>query len=333
MKDYFRIQRTGFFYATRLVLLIIVTTLISGCQHPATVPLSYAESNLAYTSYVTAQSDREVLWVLNTLTGRMNPILGTQSAYPAPFTWSPDGRFIAFGSPSVDSTQNESGYSNVGIYILNAEGQTSAFKSCSVSPAWSPDGNYIAYIDHCSTISRLKIARVNGMDERTLVDKVNDQMLGAQGEPVEGARLIGRLSWSPDGFKIAYEDQNVDGTWSIWLVDVVGGQPYQLTVGRYPAWSPEGQQIAFCRNGQVWTVDVNSGVEGMLLSAPFEAQWPAWSPDGQQLALVAARGETYGSIYVVNADGSNLKRVTFPNQGEESNNYPEWKPVGTGEPE
>jgi Tol biopolymer transport system component len=54
-----------------------------------------------------------------------------------------------------------------------------------------------------------------------------------------------------------------------------------------------------------------------------EAQYPAWSPDGKHIAFSAIANETF-RLYVVNADGSELRRITDGPQ----DNWPIWSPDG-----
>jgi TolB protein len=54
---------------------------------------------------------------------------------------------------------------------------------------------------------------------------------------------------------------------------------------------------------------------------------PVWSPDGKKIAFVSTRDATKDSsnIWVVNADGSNLRQFTYRGK----NDYPTWSPDGT----
>ncbi len=304
-------------HCLRLFTILTLAALLIGCeQRPTAVPLSTAEGDLAYTYYMLEKSAYERLQLLDAATGTMVPILGTRSASPGPFTWSPDGQSIAFGGPLVRNPKKDSDW---GISILNAKGETTAWKPCADSPTWAPDGNYIAYIENCGSPASIRVAQVNGTDERILVQEINNQEDG-------NSHSITRLSWSPDGQWIAYESQDPAGTWAIWVIAAAGGQPRRRAAGRYPVWSPTGE-LTLVQDQDIWGIPAFEGMGRKLMSLPFNAKWPTWSPDGQQLALVADSGDTWGSIYLVNQDGSGLQRVTSPNFKEnESNNYPAWRP-------
>lgn len=87
-------------------------------------------------------------------------------------------------------------------------------------------------------------------------------------------------------------------------------------------------QLAFVRDGRIHRV--NSDGTGLVALPEAEGVDPAWSPDGLRIAFVRATGtrDQWGtaltSIYVMNADGSNLVRRSSPGYPRE----PSWSPDG-----
>ena len=95
------------------------------------------------------------------------------------------------------------------------------------------------------------------------------------------------------------------------------------------SWSPDGTKIAFDRDGDLFTVDVESGEETRLTRTPGRKVDPTWSPDGQRIAYVGVspkeievpRIEVGGlvaggfainpfELFVMDADGGNQRQVT-----------------------
>jgi TolB protein len=138
-------------------------------------------------------------------------------------------------------------------------------------------------------------------------------------------------AWSPDGSKIAFASDR-DGTMNVYVMDADGANVKQLTKGtdvsRIPTWSPDGKRIAFCRatadGSQVLVVDAAGGDAKPV----GEDGWdPAWSPDGKKIAFTSLRGGDGFRVYVMDADGSNVKQLTT-NANPQGSVYPAWSPDG-----
>lgn len=78
---------------------------------------------------------------------------------------------------------------------------------------------------------------------------------------------------------------------------------------RYPAISPDGNQIAFSFKGDIYTVSANGGRATQITTNPAHDTRPMWSPDGQQIAFASDRMGSM-DIYIVNKDGGVPKRLT-----------------------
>src|SRR5688572_30243695 len=81
------------------------------------------------------------------------------------------------------------------------------------------------------------------------------------------------------------------------LVVSLGGGIYlngkQIANGSQPTWSPNGKQVAFHRNGEIFVIDADGKNERRLTSRKpglhWPASFPAWSRDGRLIAFSGTR--------------------------------------------
>ena len=148
-------------------------------------------------------------------------------------------------------------------------------------------------------------------------------------------------SWSPDGKRIAFASArdghiNAHGfpSFEIYVMDADGSDPQRLTENpnqdEFPSWSPDGKRIAFAStrdgNYEIYVMDADGSDSQRLTENPMVDRDPSWSPDGKRIVYRARREGHFETkfaitfeIYVMDADGQNLQRLT-------NNRKNEWDP-------
>jgi TolB protein len=123
------------------------------------------------------------------------------------------------------------------------------------------------------------------------------------------------------------------GVKEIYISDYDGENQRPVTTGRTlnitPAWSPDARSIAYTsyRRGP-GNIFISNIFQGTLEEATKNAgeNWlPAWSPDGSKICFSSTRGGTSAQVYVMNRDGSNVRRLT---NDKWINTTPTWSPSG-----
>lgn len=145
---------------------------------------------------------------------------------------------------------------------------------------------------------------------------------------------------SPDGTKVAYI-RSYDGRNDVWVVDVAGGLPIQLTDEVTPqgpdasqrqalplAWTPDSRYVVFAstREGKLYKVPAAGGPAERIEEAAGNHHSPALAPDGSKVAFVAERGEDV-DIFIASMDGTLVRQVSSrDDDGFVAN--PRWSPDG-----
>lgn len=81
-----------------------------------------------------------------------------------------------------------------------------------------------------------------------------------------------------------------------------------VDTGLLPAEAGQPEEIAFAQGNAIKAIEPSSGSMRTVVEGPYFN--PAWSPDGQLLAMVGVDQSNRRDIYVIDADGSNLTKVT-----------------------
>jgi Tol biopolymer transport system component len=192
------------------------------------------------------------------------------------------------------------------------------------SAAASPDGYKVIYSYQRDFTTPAQVWMVNsdGRDAKLLF---------------ETGEVATNFNWSPDGSTIVFSGNfliDADGSNLRQVGNQVGNHQTTCASGYPlpPAWSPDSRTLAFACFGnspgtweEAWTekvfqgsniflIDIKSGEQHPLLPDSSTGNLdPAWSPDGTQIAFVSNRSGT-AEVWVVNADGSNLRQLTHTGQ-------------------
>ena len=108
---------------------------------------------------------------------------------------------------------------------------------------------------------------------------------------------------------------------------LAGGGAYQGDA----AWSPDGSRLVFtCGNFELCVASADGSAAARLTTSTWPAKWsydfePAWSPDGTRIVFTAKRGGVSTGLWIVNADGTGLKKLIDSAADEGS---AEWSPDG-----
>jgi TolB protein len=249
-------------------------------------------------------------------------------------SYSPTGQRLLCNDKTAGIVHNS-------ILIMDADGSqrsilfTDSVKS-SLGPVWSPRGDKIAFAlgqffqaSLGPAIADIAVMRADGTGLKVLTD---------------GSGNYGFPSWSPDGLQIVYRSAS-RGKNGLFIINVEKGEVKALPTGHgsdnFPSWSPAGGLIAFTSNrdgdSEIYTVRPDGTDVRRLTYTPGNEAHCTWSPDGKWIAFASAgqgfkdeavlhpyNPQPYGEIYVMRADGSDVRMLT-DNQYEEGT--PSWMPT------
>src|SRR5262249_6487266 len=189
---------------------------------------------------------------------------------------SPDGTRVAYVS-------TESG--NGQIWVANSDGsgvrQLTNNSSTNFWPFWSPDGQWIAFTSMRPGPAEIWKVPATG------------------GAPVQLTHNNGfRGDWSPDGRRIAYDTQLLQGSpreatqnSRLELADASTGKPLRTLSSKglaSPVWSPDGKRLSATAANSVWMIDTETAETRLAIQFPqgfvplFRA---AWSQDGKSVIV------------------------------------------------
>jgi Tol biopolymer transport system component/DNA-binding winged helix-turn-helix (wHTH) protein len=221
--------------------------------------------------------------------------------------WSPDGRQLLYAD--ID-----------GMHLLTPENdETRAVPTppqCSAvySPAFSPDGQWIAFSCFLDVSYDIHVLPAKGGTSKALI-----RVKFSSPSPI---------AWSADSKRIVYSEQ-----WNLFEISSNGGKPQQLMFAHdafQPAISARGERLAYSQgkiNINLWQADLRRrGRTSTTLLFPTSRDnlQPDISPDGKRIVFASVRSGSL-EIWVSNLDGSDAVKLS---DFHSHTGTPRWSPDG-----
>ncbi|MEK7403663.1 MAG: protein kinase [Acidobacteriota bacterium] len=280
-------------------------------------------------AFVRQQGGRAQIRLISPLGGperRLAELEVAAMAFPKPLlmAWSPDGKWLA---TSERAPGRPWGIILIAVETGEQRRLTTNSAGADHSPAFSPNGRYLAYASCPGPVSPSCDLYLLALAP-DLSPKGRPRRLTSQRTDVLG------VAWAPDGQSLVYAASRCsNGPFPLWRVAVSGATgPERIELPgpevRYPAVSRTARRLAFVQVAgdlDIWRYQLGS-VPARFISSTLNDSNPQFSPDGTRIAFVSNRDGGCQEIWVSAPDGLNALQLT--NEVGRVQGTPHWSPDG-----
>jgi len=230
---------------------------------------------------------------------------------------SPDGRHVAYAVTRRDTPGRPRSETWIRDLATHAESRLGTDATGASSPRWSPDGRAIAFFGRVGDSSGVAIANADGSDIRFIASvKGTNHVLPSVGE---------RLSWSPDGHRLAFIS-STPGPESD-----ANGDPMVITRYSYKPTASEGlTRFNDNRRLHIFVADLATKHVTQLTTGNYYEHSIEWSPSGAEIMFVSNHGVDPDrvfnyDVFAVNVASGAQRQITKTASPEYQ---PVWSPDG-----
>ena len=266
-------------------------------------------------AFISSRTGSKEVWVMDYDGANQHPLTSLRTISLMP-RWSPDASRIAF-----TCYQPLNGVTNAQICMYSVDaGKVIAFprfRGTNSAPAWSPDGAQLIFSSSMLGNPELFVTDTSGGKPKRLTFS-NGGSTSPAWNPKTGQSIV--FVSDRGGIPKLYM-MNADGT-NVNLLDVPD-KGYLID----PAWSPNGQILAFSwrrpnGNYDIYVMEPNSQqIVNITPDAGSRNERPSWAPDGRHIVFESTRNGPR-QIWSMLADGSQARQLTT----EGHNESPNWSP-------
>jgi Tol biopolymer transport system component/tRNA A-37 threonylcarbamoyl transferase component Bud32 len=262
-----------------------------------------------YIVYALHDGAQESLWVQQLATGSNVQVLAPDQVHFVAVSFTPDGNYILFVRSGKTSTNLRYLYR---MPVLGGA-QTQLIQDIDSAPAFSPDGQQIAFVRGIPNPggNQILIANADGSGEHVLVERRGFN----PGFPT--------VSWSADGKTVVFvspEVQNNASQYVLYTASVQTGELRELhsfsLEARAVAWLPDGHGVLVVardpQNGraQVWFVSYPRGEVSRFTNDLTDYQLCCLEITRDGDSLVVLQNTTLSDVWMAKGDGSDAKQIT-----------------------